>query len=294
MAFEADLERQLLLLVQDLATGTYKHDAYAHKIVNEKKRRDIWVATVRDRVVHRLLYDYLMKQIDARFDSDVWSCRPRKGLHGAIGRTQRLACRHRGAWVCRADVRKFFDHVDHSVLKQCLARVTQDDTALWLVEEIIDSYVTPGKSVGMPIGNLTSQLFANIYLHELDRFVRHRLRPLAYIRYGDDVVLFVSNRHEAVCMRVAIGQYLEQELHLKLHPANGGTYKVSCGVYFLGHRIYPDSVVIAPSTVRRMQRRMSLDVVASYHAQQLSRQDRRDAAWFIAAKTSILRLCMDD
>lgn len=124
LAFEADLERQLLVLVQDLATGAYRYGEYVHKIVNEKKRRDIQVATVRDRVVHRLLYDYLVGRLDARFDPDVWSCRPDKGLHGAIRRTKQLARRHQGAWVCRADVRKFFDHVDHTTLKRFLGGFT--------------------------------------------------------------------------------------------------------------------------------------------------------------------------
>lgn len=294
LAFEADLERQLLLLVHDITTGTYRHGTYIHKIVNEKKRRDIQVATVRDRVVHRLLYDYLVGRVDARFDPDVWSCRSGKGLHGAIRRAQQLASRHQNAWVCRADVRKFFDHVDHLVLRQCLVRIIHDDTALWLADEIVASYTAPGKSVGMPIGNLTSQLFANVYLHELDRFVRHTLRPLGYIRYGDDVVLFAASQREAMRMQGAVEFYLRRELHLALHAANGGVYKVSRGVYFLGHRIYPDSVVIAPSTILRLQRRMSLETVASYQAQRLSRRERREIAWFIAAKISILRIYAGD
>lgn len=140
MLFEADLERQLLLLARDIAAGTYRHGGYTHRIVNEKKRRDIQVASVRDRVIHRLLYDYMVPQANKRFDPDVWSCRPGKGLHGALMRTQQLARVHRGAWVCRADVRKFFDHVNHAILERHIARIVSDKTMLVLLREVVRSY----------------------------------------------------------------------------------------------------------------------------------------------------------
>lgn len=106
--FESELETNLFDLARDLQTGQYHHGSYMHKIVHEKKRRDIYVASVRDRVVHRIVYDHLMPIVNPRLDDDVWSCRPGKGLHGALQRTQQLSYRYAGMWVYRADVRNFF------------------------------------------------------------------------------------------------------------------------------------------------------------------------------------------
>lgn len=142
-AFEANLEMELLRLAYELNTGTYHHEGYSHKIVNEKKRRDIYVASVRDRVVHRLLYDYMQPIFNPRFDPDVWSCRPGKGLYGALARTQALSRRYASGWVYRADVRKFFDNVDQAVLCRSIARCVHDKKALWLIDEVLTSYVSP-------------------------------------------------------------------------------------------------------------------------------------------------------
>ena len=191
-------------LCADLNTGRYRHGGYDHKIVNEKKRRDIAVAGVRDRVVHRLFYDYLVPIVDRRFDFDVWSCRPGKGLQQALRRTQQLTDRYANGWVWRGDVEKFFDHVNHQVLHDCLDGLIINRQALEILDTVIMSYATCPfeplgssdrfKGVGIPIGNLTSQIFANIYLHEFDRYVRHELRPSGYVRYGDDFVLFCASR----------------------------------------------------------------------------------------------------
>lgn len=124
-------------------------------------------------------------------------------------------------------------------------------------------------------------MFANIYLHELDRFVRHTVKPLAYVRYGDDVVLFVQTKQQALQVQAAIADWLWRELCLPLHATNGGVFKVSSGIYFLGHRIYPGSVTLAPSTAARMRRHLHPGTVASYRAQRLSRAQRRAIPWLI-------------
>jgi len=140
--FEAELERNLLLLCADLHNGQYRHGSYNHRIVNEKKRRDIAVASVRDRVVHRLLYDYLVPLIDPKLDYDVWSCRKNKGLHQALLRTKHLLTKYSHAWVWRADISKFFDNVDQSTLGTCLERYVNDKKALNLFDKVIESYAS--------------------------------------------------------------------------------------------------------------------------------------------------------
>ena len=150
-AFELELERNLLRLCADLHTGQYEHGGYHHRIVSEKKRRDIAVASVRDRVVHRLLYDYLVPVVDPRLDYDVWSCRQNKGLHKALKRTHHLLHDYSHGWIWRADISKFFDHVDHDVLKQCLLRFTSDISAQKVLDRVLASYIHNGKSVSQSV-----------------------------------------------------------------------------------------------------------------------------------------------
>jgi retron-type reverse transcriptase len=140
LTFENELEHNLLKLCADLNNGQYEHGSYSHRIVNEKKRRDIAVASVRDRVVHRLLYDYLVPIVDARLDYDVWSCRKGKGLHQALLRTKHLLNKYDHTWVWRADISKFFDNVDHQILRECLSRFVHDEIAQNLLDKVVGSY----------------------------------------------------------------------------------------------------------------------------------------------------------
>lgn len=148
--FELDLEYNLLRLCSDVNTEQYVHGGYHHRIINEKKRRDIAVATVRDRVMHRLLYDYLVPLVDSHLDYDVWSCRSGKGLHDGVRRTQHLLHSYSHGWLWRADIRKFFDHVDQKILKDCLLRFTSDSTAHQLLDKVIGSYAYNEKPASQP------------------------------------------------------------------------------------------------------------------------------------------------
>lgn len=131
--FAYNLEENIYILSNELTNGTYRHGSYQRISVQEKKRRDLAVAPVRDRVVHRLLYDYLVTVFDRTFDPDVWSCRKDKGLHKCLARTQKLLRRFENVYVWRADITKFFDNVLHDKLLDCLQRkIGDDDAALWL------------------------------------------------------------------------------------------------------------------------------------------------------------------
>lgn len=177
--FQYNLDEELPDLYKMLDSNTYKHGSYRKFMVTDNKKREISVAFVRDRVVHRLLYDYLTKIFDKTFIYDAWSCRKDKGLVGAINRAQEFICKYQNGFVWRADISKFFNNVDHSILFEILKRKIRNEKVLSLLKEIIDSF-----EAGIPIGNLTSQIFSNIYLNELDRFVKHKLRVKCYLRYG--------------------------------------------------------------------------------------------------------------
>src|SRR3990167_7098857 len=134
------LEQNLYKLHQELINGEYRHGDYEHFIVRDNKRREIAVANVRDRVVHRLLYDYLVPIWDKTFIYDAWSCRKNKGLYGAIDRAQLFMKTYYSGWVWRTDIIKFFDSVNQSTLKRLLRRRVHDPAALWLLDEVINSY----------------------------------------------------------------------------------------------------------------------------------------------------------
>lgn len=250
-------------LQQDLLHGRYKHGAYDHFIVNESKRRDIAVANVRDRVVHRLLYDYLVVMCDARFDYDVWSCRLGKGNVAALERTRELLQRYASAYVWRGDVHKFFDSINHGTLKQLLKRYELGEHASALLDEVIDSYCL-AKGTGIPIGNLTSQILANIYLHEFDYFVRHSLKPLAYIRYGDDFLLISATPEEAFSFQSQGKAFLEDELLLTLHARNNVVIPVRKGVRYLGITTYATSETLSLKAFEDVKSKISRRNYTSY------------------------------
>lgn len=215
--FEYNLKANLSELAAALQTGYYKHGTYRTFEVRESKRRLIAVAEVRDRVVHRLVYDHLMGVYDRTFAYHVWSCRTSKGLDGAMAAVRRNMWRHRDGWIWRADVRKFFESVDHNVLVKILARTLRGQPILFkLCSEIVESYHT-SKYAGMAIGNLTSQVFANIYLNEFDRYVLHQLKPLGYVRYGDDFALWGASEHTTSVYAAYGGEFLRNRLHLGLN-----------------------------------------------------------------------------
>lgn len=144
-SFEFFLEENLRRLQSDLGSGYYRHGGYRSFIVSDNKKRKVSVASVRDRVVHRILYEYLAGLYDQVFIYDVWSCRKRKGLVGAIERTQEFFRRYPSGFVWRADIRKFFDSVDHQILKRIISFRISDPLAFILLNEVIDSYRMPNR-----------------------------------------------------------------------------------------------------------------------------------------------------
>jgi retron-type reverse transcriptase len=274
--FEYDLESNLTQLAKDLTNDNYHHGPYQHITITEKKRRDLSVATVRDRIVHRLVYDRLQPIFDHRLDPDVWSCRRGKGLHGALRRTQQLLISHPHSHIWRLDVTKFFDSVDRHVLIACLSRTIPDQQLLALCTGIIQSFAP-----GIPIGNLTSQIFANIYLHEFDRFVRHHLRPLAYVRYGDDSIIFARTRREALSYQRLGTDFLRTTLKLRVNPRNDVIATAHTGLHFLGHAITKNWIVVDRHTTQRATERVNLTNIASYQSLKLAKYPKKGLSWTV-------------
>lgn len=275
------IEYNLRQLTQQISNRTYVHNGYQRVIVHEKKRRDLAVASVRDRVVHRLVYDRLVNVYDKSFDADVWSCRTGKGLHKALLRSQNFLIKHNNSFVWRADIAKFFDHVNHQILINCLLnKLGQDDDSIWLCRQIISSYLaTPG--CGIPIGNLTSQIFANIYLNEFDRFVRHTLKPLAYLRYGDDFLLFATTRHQAIELRRLATEFLSNHLELNINHRNSITVSSSSGLHFLGHVITSSYITVDKFTTGAVLKKARVNNISSYKSLNLVETSKRQLDWIL-------------
>lgn len=262
MSFERNLEDNIFELHKQLANKKYKHDAYSEFFVNDPKRRHIHKATVRDRIVHQILYDYLVKVFDKTFIFDSYSCRVDKGTHRGVNRlstfAQKASRNYSGqCWALKLDIKKFFASVDHEILFQLLKEKTADKDILWLLKIIIESFETEtGK--GIPLGNLTSQVFANIYLNELDQYVKHCLKVKYYIRYADDFVILSRNKTFLYKCIDTSKQFLNEKLALELHPHKISIRKLEWGIDFLGYIMLSRSIIPRTTTKRRMLKKIEI------------------------------------
>ena len=246
--FGWNLEANLLALRGELLGGTYTHGPYRKFIVLDSKRREIQAAPFRDRVVHQAMVATLEPIFEKRFIFDSYACRRRKGTHAGIARFERFA--RVSCYALSMDISKYFASIDHAILFSLLKRKVHDERMLALCRIVIESSEeTPGK--GIPIGNLTSQLFANVYLDELDQYIKHVLRVRRYARYMDDFVLLHDDKPYLCELRQRITEFLTARLHLTVHPKKAQIEPVGSGVNFLGLRIFPRHRLLRASTVKR-------------------------------------------
>lgn len=263
-SFEHRVEDHLLELQAELSSKTYRPGPYLSFYIHEPKRRLISAAPFRDRVVHHALCNLIEPDFDRSFVFDSYANRVGKGTHRALNRSQQLARRY--PYVLQCDLRQFFASVDHSLLQEIIAGKINDRDVLWLIHRILESgrgvlseeydmVYFPGDDLfavnrprGLPIGNLTSQLWANVYLNSFDHFIKRTLRCRAYVRYVDDFLLFAENKHTLWLWKQAIQTRLAG-LRLTIHPW-AHPRPVSEGFPFLGFTVYPKQ--------RRVKRRKAI------------------------------------
>jgi RNA-directed DNA polymerase len=254
------LETNLIQLHEKLITGIWYPSSYYSFFVRDPKLRHIHKACVSDRVVHQAVFRVLYPIFDKGFIFDSYSCRLGKGTHRAVKRLsvflRRASHNYRqSVFVLKCDIKKFFEAVDHQVLMELVRRRIEDGKILALVWLIVESFTTqPGK--GLPLGNVTSQLFSNIYLNELDQFMKHSLRIRHYIRYCDDFVVIADNREYLAELVLKIGEFLKQTLKLELHQKKIEIRKYSQGVDFLGYVTLPHYRVLRTKTKRRVFKKL--------------------------------------
>lgn len=263
--FEANLEDELWRLHLDLRNGIYHHGPYEQFFVHDPKKRIIHKASVRDRVVHRMLYNYLLPLFNPQWLDCSFSCRPGFGQHVSRRKVERAllqaTCNYtKVCIVVKCDVKKFFDNIDHRILFQLLSKKVYDQNVRWLLWQVIDGFYHATVIRGIPLGNLTSQVFANVYLHELDVFAKRILKLRHYYRYADDVFFIVDTRVRADETIAAIADFLTHRLHLELHPRKVIVRKSTWGIDWLGEVLLPGYRVLRPSTRHRMMSKVQRSV----------------------------------
>ncbi len=274
--FQMRLMDNIFALRDELVNKTYKHGGYKHFRISDPKPRDIHKAGVRDRLLHHAVYRILYPLFDKTFITDSYSCRLGKGTHRALNKFRAFAYKvsqnnTKTCWVLKCDIRKFFASIDHEVLARILEKYIKDEDTIWLLQKVIESFSSTRPGVGLPLGNLTSQLLVNIYMNEFDQFMKHgstnfdseldsrslpQARAKYYIRYADDFVILSDSRKWLEHLIPIIQKFLFEKLKLNLHPNKISIKTLASGVDYLGWVHFPDHRVLRTSTKRRMLKRI--------------------------------------
>lgn len=285
LKFSYNLEENLLKLQEELLSQTYRHGGYREFIVCDSKKRVIKAAPFRDRVVHHALCNIIEPIFDKGFIYDSYACRKGKGTHKAIKRLESFwraaeysggGLKRKNLFCLQCDVSKYFDSIDHKILLAIVKKKIIGGKTLRLLEEIINSGYSKKvyenlfdfKLTGIPVGNLTSQLFANIYLNELDQFVKHKLREKFYIRYMDDFLILSHDKKMLHNLKQTIKEFLSEKLALTPHPKKANIFPIRTGlpamrdarrggrgIDFLGYRIFGNYRLLRKSTIKRFVKR---------------------------------------
>ena len=260
-AFAFNLEENIFNLHQELLEKRWQPDHYQAFYVRDPKLRHIHKASVRDRVLYHAVFRVLYPIFDPLFIHDSYSCRWGKGTHAGVQQLEQCLCKAsrnytQPYYALKCDVKKFFDSIPHSILLAFIQKHVDDLETVALIRQVVLSFQkTPG--CGLPLGNVTSQLFANIYLNELDQFVKHRLKIRYYLRYCDDFIILNNEPSTFTTLIPTIRSFLLDSLQLTLHPKKISIRKTSTGIDFLGYVVLPHYKVVRTSTRRRIFRKLS-------------------------------------
>jgi retron-type reverse transcriptase len=266
--FNFFLEENIDLLHKELLTKTYRHGKYRLFKVYDPKERNIAAAPFKDRVVHHAVHDVIEPIIDKTFIYDSYACRKNKGTHKAVDRAQGFLRANK--FCFHGDIKQYFPSISHRIIKRILRMRIEDKDTLWLLDEIIDSAVSlpvcpqvgegvvaNDNRIGLPIGNLTSQFFANLYLNELDYLVKFDLRIRYYLRYMDDFLIFSNEKIKLVEVKERIRKFLDNSLELRLHKDKSQIYSISEGIKFLGFRLFSEYRRLTSDNVKRFKKQLN-------------------------------------
>lgn len=283
--FNRDIHGNLWRLHLELLNRTYEPSSYAVFYVRDYKERKIMAPHFRDHVVHHAVHNWLESIYDASFIYDSYACRIGKGTHKGFSRLKKFAKKHKETdYFMKCDITKYFYSIDQHALMEIIRTKITDENLLWLLEKIICSHCeeeapyhiknpdVPEQKKGIPIGNLTSQLFANIYLNELDYFVKHELRMKHYVRYVDDFAILFENKNDLHAVWEKLRAFLESRLFLRLEKRKTQINKISFGVDFAGYVALRHHVHVRTRNYRLFRIKLD-DRIRKYHGGDLSLPD---------------------
>lgn len=259
----------LLPLQRSLIRGDYHPLPYTRSIVFEPKLRVIYAPNFSDRIIHHAIHDTVSPFFERFFIADSYACRTGRGTHAAAAKVRQIISKRPQLYCLQLDISKFFPSINHDRLKKILIDKIDDERLLQLLFTIIDSYTDGGDydhlfppdspyhthgAHGIPIGNLTSQLFANIYLHTFDMYAKQHLHTRLYIRYMDDVLIFHTDKAQLRAWQKLIEQFLQDDLYLTLNPRKVRLYPARNGINFVGYKIFPNHIDLLGKGVRRFRK----------------------------------------
>ncbi len=257
--YRACLDRELSGLRKQILLGEVQVGDYRYFRIRDPKPREICACVFREQVLHHALMHICHTYFERKQIYDSYASRPKKGTHAAVKRAKYFS--HRYSWYLKLDVRKFFASISHPLLNQQLAFLFKEPRLLAIYDQIIGSY-TPKPNTGLPIGNLTSQYFANHYLSGLDHMIKEELKVKGYVRYMDDMVLWADRKSTLKEKLSQIEAYLSEKLALHLKPPILGRSRH--GVPFLGYLIFPTYVRLSQRSKKRFQQRLNY-IMTQYH-----------------------------
>ena len=277
MKFERHLEDNLFSLHEKLKTGSYSHAGYSYFRISDPKKRDIWKAAVGDRIVHQALFEYLCKIYEPLFIDLSFSSRKNKGTHKAVLALAESAKNFRKnrekCLAMKCDVRKYFENIDHGILLEILRKNIGDDKIFNLLKTVVKSF-NNNVSRGIPLGNITSQIFANIYLNELDEFATGDLELEHYVRYNDDFIVLENNEEKLFADIEKIRIFLKEKMSLKLPKEKIIFRKLNWGIDFCGCVVLPNAILIRNKTKGRMFEKIKA-ISRKLRAEKISLNDAR-------------------
>ena len=249
--FSGSLYENILSLREQLVSGTFEVGRYHYFKVYDPKERVICAASFEERVVHHAIMNICHECFERYLIYDTYATRKDKGIYAAIDKARKGM--KTAGYAVKLDVRKYFDSISHEILKQKLKRIFKDKELLNLLNRIIDSYTT-SEDRGIPIGNLTSQYFANFYLSFLDHYAKEVLKVPVYVRYMDDILMFGSDKEEVKVFTHAVKEFVECELRLQLKPEV--VVSTDYGVSFLGYTIFKNKILLNRRSKIRLKRKV--------------------------------------
>ncbi len=267
-AFYLELESNLLDLCDQLKTHAFVPDPYRYFSLHNKKDRVVSVASFRDRVVHHALVAELEPLYEEMFIPTSFACRKGLGMHRALKLAHEMCCHH--GYFLKLDIRKYFDHISHPVLLKILAEDVHDKDILWLCETLLAHAGVPGvepsERRGVPIGNLTSQFWTNVYLNRLDHAVARQYPGLPYLRYMDDILVFGTGKEELWRVQKFVDRFVVDKLALELKAPATVVAPVNEGIPWLGFCVYPGTVRLDHGSRTRFLRKARGNFLAAANA----------------------------